>query len=216
MYLEEFKASLSGQEIGLFESFRTPADIQAFLDGIPYSTSNENRSPVQVLHDRVAHCLDGALFAAAALRWMGFDPILIDMFPEPGQDDDHVLAIFRRGGYLGAVAKSNFAGLRFREAIYRTPRELVLTYFDAFFNLYGQKTLRFYTRPYNLQKLDPSGWMWSIAGADRVEKTLYGLKRIPIFPSELAAFFTPVDQLSFRAGMLGTDPDGLYKPKKQP
>ena len=139
-------------------------------------------------------------------------PQIIDLFPEPGTDDDHVLAIFRRGSCLGAIAKSNYAGLRFREAIYRSFRELVLSYFESFYNIYGQKTLRSFTPPLDLRRYDAQGWMWQDETADRIEKRLYGLPRKNLFPPEIAQYFAPVDQRSFEAGRLGTDPDGLYKP----
>lgn len=140
--------SLSLENKTIFESLRTPFQIQAFLDSIPYSPEDANRCPRRVLEDRQAHCLDGGLFAAAALRRLGFKPVIIDMLPTPGRDDDHVLAIFKQNGVLGAIAKSNYVGLRYREPVYRSTRELVMSYFEAFFNSLGEKTLRAYTVPF--------------------------------------------------------------------
>jgi hypothetical protein len=167
-----------------------------------------------VLRDRQAHCLDGALFAAAALYRLGHAPVLVDMLPEPGTDDDHVLAIVKQKGCFGAVAKSNFAGLRYREPVFGTLRELVMSYFEFFFNVDGKKTLRSYTVPLRLGAFDHSNWMWSDEGADAVEKRLLRLRKIPLLDEEMAAFLSPVDPLTYKAGMLGVNEAGLYRPKR--
>ena len=148
-----------------------------------------------------------------ALRRLGYPPLIVDLLPEPGTDDDHVLAIFKKDGYLGAVAKSNFVGLRYREPIYRSLRELVLSYFEVYFNVHGQKTLRAYSMPLNLAAFDRLGWMWDDAGADAVERRLPRLRHISLITPEMAAGLSPVDKLSYAAGMLGSNPAGLYKPK---
>jgi len=204
---------LDDRQRAVFAGLNSPAAVQAYLDTCAYSPEYDNRCPVSVLRDNQAHCLDGALFAAAALRRLGFPPLLVDMLPEPGTDDDHVLAIFRQNGLYGAVAKSNFAGLRFREPVFRSLRELVMSYFEWFFNLHGQKTLRSYTRPLDLSHYDHVEWMWSDRGADVIEKRLIQLKRIPLFPPETAASLNPVDPLTTEAGMLGVNEAGLFRPK---
>jgi hypothetical protein len=199
----------------LFESLNKPADIQAFLDSTLYpSDTRANRSPLTVLRERTAHCLDGALFAAAALRKLGHPPRVIELFPEPGTDDDHVLALFTYRASYGAVAKSNFTGLRYREPVYRSLRELVMSYFEDFFNVDGMRTLRFYTRPLDLRAYDAAGWMWADEGADALEKRLFRQVRIPLIAPETAAGLTPLDPLSYRAGTLATNPAGLFKPEK--
>jgi hypothetical protein len=165
------------------------------------------------MRDQQAHCLDGALFAAAALRRLGYPPILVDLLPEPGTDDDHVLAIYKVNGYFGALAKSNYSGLRYREAVYRPLRELVLSYFEDYFNINGQKTLRAYTVPLRLSRMDGANWMWSDGGADAVEARLGKLRRIPLITPQMAAGLSAIDPLSFQAGMLGVNEAGLYKPQ---
>lgn len=204
---------LNEEGLQLLHSLDHPNKIQAFLDSIPYSAEDRNRCPLNVLDDRQAHCLDGALFAAAALRRLGDPPLLVDMYPDPGMDDDHVLAIFRRHGRLGAIAKSNFVGLRYREPVYRSLRELVMSYFDDFFNINGVKTLRYYTRPLKLSAFDRLDWLVSDVGADAIERRLLQLRRIPLMSPEAAANLAPVDALSYKAGMLNVDYAGLYKPK---
>lgn len=152
---------LSRAEHRLLRSLRTPGGVQRFLDHeIAYNKEPNGhtcRSPRRVLRDRVAHCMEGALFGAAALRVLGHPPLLLDL--EAVRDDDHVLAIYRVRGHWGAIAKSNYASLRFREPVYRTIRELVMSYFEHYHNLQGEKTLRAYSRPVRLARFDRMNWM---------------------------------------------------------
>jgi hypothetical protein len=208
--LEDF---LDEKQCALLASLSSPAKIQAFLDATPYNTSAENRCPLRVIHDRQAHCLDGGLFAAAVLRRLGYPPLIIDLLPEPGMDDDHILAVYNYCGCYGAVAKSNFSGLRFREPVFRSLRELVMSYFEDFFNVDGLKTLRGYTRPVHLASFDRLDWEVSDNGANAIEKYLYKLHPTPVLSPGLANELSVTDQLSYQAGMLGTNLAGLYKPK---
>ena len=206
-----FKVRLTSEQRGAWQSLTSPANIQAFLDSIPYSSEDANRSPLRVLQERQAHCLDGGLFAAAALRQLGHPPLIVDLLPEPGTDDDHVLAIFRRNGCFGAVAKSNYAGLRYREPIYRSLRDLVMSYFEVYFNVRREKTLRSYTVPLDLATYDAMDWLTNDAAADAIEKRLPQLRRTPLLTPAMIAELSPVDQRSYEAGMFGTNLDGLYK-----
>ena len=181
-----FEDFLTPDQLVLWSSLTTPYRIQIFLDSIPYSPEERDRSPLAVLQDRQAHCLDGGLFAAAALRRIGYPPVIIDMLPEPGADDDHVLAIFRRNGSFGAIAKSNFSGLRYREPVYRTPRELVISYFDSFFNADGQRTLRAYTIPLHLASFDDLHWMWDEDGVSVIAQRLPQLRRFSLLTDAMA------------------------------
>lgn len=212
--LQRLENNLSNVEKDFFDSLRTPAQIQAFLDQTSYPSGNENRSPLEVYRQRTAHCLDGGLFAVTALRRIGFPPLIIDLQPDPGMDDDHVLALYKLDGCWGAVAKSNYSGLRFREPVYRSLRELVISYFEDFFNVNGLRTLRYYTRPVNLERFDARGWMTSSAGVDWVEGYLKTLKLIPLITPAQATRLNPIDQRSFEAGSLGINLDGAYQPKK--
>lgn len=211
--IEPFLEKMNEAERHTFTGMRTPPEIQAFLDSIPYSAEERNRCPLNVLRDCQAHCLDGGLMAAAALRQIGYPPLVVDLLPEPGQDDDHVLAIFRRHGRFGALAKSNFAGLRYRSPVYRTVRELVMSYFDVFFNIDGLRSLRGYTITLDLTKLDHLDWMGSDAGADAVEERFHNLRRYPVITAQMAEELVPLDRRSYEAGMMGVDHQGLYKPK---
>jgi hypothetical protein len=204
---------LSPEHEATLAALTSPERIQAYLDTLQYPSGPENRSPERVMAERQAHCLDGALFAAFALRRLGHPPVIVDLLPDPGTDDDHVLAIYRCGEGFGALAKSNFTGLRLREPVYRSLRELVMSYFDFYFNVDGIKTLRFYTPQVHLERLDHLGWRTSDAGVDAIEKHLYTLSKIPLLTPEMIAALNPADPLTYRAGTMVVNPAGLYKPQ---
>src|SRR5437667_4053451 len=146
-------------ELRTLRALKTPAGIQKFLDELPYNLSFTARSPKKVLDDRTASCLEGGIFGAAALRVIGFPPLIFDL--EAEQDTDHVVAIFKVRRHWGAVAKSNYAGCRYREPVYRSLRELAMSYFNIYFNLARQRSLRTYSRPVNLKRFDRLNWMTS-------------------------------------------------------
>src|SRR5256714_12704281 len=156
-------AALTPGELAVFRRrLNTPQKIQQFLDAIPYNleTGGETfRSPRRVLADRTANCIEGAVLAAAALRVQGQVPLIMDLTAT--RDEDHVIAVFRRRGLWGAIAASKFTGLRYREPVYRTVRELAMSYFEQYFNLAGERTLRGYGRPVNLARFDRLRWMTS-------------------------------------------------------
>lgn len=208
-----FEGLLNDEQRRIWSTLNHPYDIQAFLDSIPYSAEEKNRTPLQVIQDRLANCLDGGLFAAAALKQLGYPPVLVDLLPEPGLDDDHVLAIFRRNGRYGCLAKSNFVGLRSREPVYHSLRELIMSYFEMFFNVNGKKTLRAYTSPLRLSRYDSAGWMWNEQILEIIEERLTKLHQFPIITQVMAAELWDMDPLTYRAGLLVANPAGLYKPK---
>ncbi len=175
--------------------------IQQFIDAIPYQYANTARSPQRVLRERKGHCLEGALLAAAALRVNGHPPLLLDLAAV--QDDDHVVALYRERGLWGGIAKSNFAGLRFRAPIYRTLRELALSYFDHYYNLRGERTLRSWAGPVNLARLDRQHWMTSEKNVWCVPELLIAAKHHPLFPARMARALPRLDRRSFEAGMHG-------------
>src|SRR5258705_3118209 len=123
------------RELRGLRALRTPAGIQRALDAMPYPLATPAWSPRRVWREGTAHCLEGAVFAAAALRVLGFPPLLLDL--EAVQDSHHLLAVYRVRGHSGAIAKSNFCRLPFREPPYRTPPELAMSYFDDYMNIPG-------------------------------------------------------------------------------
>ena len=212
MTLAAFEAQLTPAERALADSLDTPARIQAFLDAVAYEPEYTYRCPLRVLRERRGHCYDGALLAAAMLRRLGYPPLIVDLLPEPGTDDDHVLAVFKRNGHFGAVGQSNFVGLRYREPVYRSLRELVMSYFEEYFNLAGQRTLRRYSPPLNLITMDRFNWMVDDAGSDAIEARLARLRHYPLLSAPSAAELTLLDPRSLAAGTLGSNPEGLFKP----
>jgi hypothetical protein len=196
--------AFSAAERAVFRRLRTPEKIQSFLDGLAYNKEPGGatcRSPRRVLRDRTAHCMEGALFGAAALRQLGHPPLLLDL--EAVRDDDHVLAIFRVRGHWGAVAKSNYSGLRYREPVYRTLRELVMSYLEHYYNLKREKTLRGYSRPVNLTRFDSIGWMTAEEDVWAVPEYLCTIAHTPIFSKGLVPRQRRVDDRLFVAGLVG-------------
>jgi hypothetical protein len=206
-----FEQALTPAERREVESLATPIEVQSFLDGISYRAESVYCSPLRVLRERRAHCFDGALFAATALRRLGHRPLVLEMIPND-RDDGHMLALYQSDGYWGAVAKSNFAGLRFREPVYRTLRELVMSYFEQYYNVEREKTLRAYSLPLNLEIFDALDWMTRDEPlqivADRLERT----RKIPLLTSKLIARLSLVDERQYEAGLLGANDAGLYRP----
>jgi hypothetical protein len=199
------------REVAVLDRLSDPVRIQAFLDRIPYSADPVYRCPRSVLRDRKAHCFDGALFAAAALRRLGHPPLLVDM--RAVRDDDHIIALFTRHGRIGAVAKSNFVGLRYREPLFRSVRELMLSYFEDFYNVEREKTLRQYSVPLDLSRFDALDWETSNEGLDVIAAKLDTIRHFPLLTTTQAASLAPVDRRLFDAGLSGADWHGLYKPR---
>jgi hypothetical protein len=199
-------------DLSLPSGLDSPVAIQAFLDGIAYSADPIYRCPRTVLRDGKGHCFDGAVLGAAALRRLGFPPLIVEMLPWIGHDDDHILAVFKTEGRWGAVAKSNFVGLRFRDPVYASLRELVMSYFESFFNLAREKTLRGYTVPLSLARFDRLRWTTRDKTMDDIADGLDQIRKVEILTPTMVERLTLLDQRSFEAGLLGSLPEGLRKP----
>ena len=198
----------SARDIAVFRRLRTPAGIQRFLDcELGYNQEPHGStcySPRSVLRRGVAHCMEGALFGAAALRMMGYPPLLLDL--EAVRDDDHVLAIFRQRGHWGALAKSNYAGLRFREPVYRNLRELVISYFEHYYNLSGEKTLRSYSRPVNLDRFHGTAWMTAEDDLWPIAHYLCGIPHRRLLSRTMERRLNRMDERLMAAGRVGAVP----------
>jgi hypothetical protein len=191
----------SSKELRKLRSLKHPYGIQKFLDDLPYHLADTAWSPRVVLREHAAHCFEGAMFAAAALRANGFPPLVFDL--EGEADSDHVLAIYRIRGCWGAVAKSNFTGLRYREPVYRTLRELAMSYFDVYFNLRRERSLRSFSRPVNLQRFDPLQWMTTAKPLWFVAEYLCTIHHYKVLQPGMAQRLHRLDDRSFRAGCVG-------------
>ena len=208
--MNNLELQLTPPEKRFLDTLDSPARIQAFLNTIPYSEDDFYRCPLRLLRDRKGHCFDGALFAAMALRRIGYPPLILELIPN-GRDDDHLLALYKQHACWGAIAQSNFTGIRFREPVYRNLRELVMSYFENFFNSAGEKTLLGYRRPINLKFFDPLDWMTSDTGLETLSNAMDRYKVRPVINEDMAAGLSPVDERSLHAGLMGANPDGLFK-----
>lgn len=200
----------TSDEISFLKTLSDPDKVQGFLDSIDYNPGYECRSPRWVIRKRSAHCFEGALFAVAALQFIGYRPLLIDM--KAFNDDDHVIAVFKEKGYWGAVAKSNFTTLRFREPVYRSLRELIMSYFDFFFNTAGDKSLRSYSLPLDLTKYNDRHWATTDEDLEYIGNKLEDLHHFQILDKVMIANLKRVSDTMLRAGLLGSNPEGLFKP----
>jgi hypothetical protein len=194
-------ADFTRSELRTLRGLKTPTGIQRFLDELPYNLSYTARSPQRVLRDRTASCLEGGIFAAAALRALGFPPLIFDL--EADQDTDHVVAIFKMREHWGAVAKSNFTGCRYREPVYRSLRELAMSYFNIYFNLRGERTLRRYSRPVNLSRFDRLHWMTTEEPIWFIAEHLCEIPHIRLLTPPMEKRLTRVDPRTFKGEMVG-------------
>jgi len=188
-------------ELRKLRSFKDPYGIQRFLDDTPYHLADTAWSPRRVLREQTSHCLEGAIFAAAALRALGFPPLIIDF--EAENDTDHVLAVFRFKGHWGAVAKSNYTGCRYREPVYRSLRELAMSYFNIYFNMRGERTLRNFSLPVNLARFDHLEWMTTEDPIWFIPNYLCDIHHYKLLRPGMIKRLHRVDQRLFRAETLG-------------
>ena len=205
-FLNEFLSHLPGNLRNQFLNLKTPFAIQQYLDSMPYIGEERDRSPLNVILDHQCHCLDGGFLAALALWRIGFKPLLIDIVPDPGKDDDHVLALYQYEGRWGALAKSNYVNLGFREAVYMNLRELVMSYFEHYVSIHQEKVLRGYTRPLDASRYVHLNWGWDEGGANTLyHKHFYGRKAIPLISRSLVRRLNLVTDRAYQAEILHTN-----------
>ena len=194
------QSAFSPSELRKLRSLKTPYGIQRLLDDMPYHLEDTAWSPRLVLAANTSHCYEGALFAAAALRANGYPPLLLDI--EAEHDTDHVIAIYRVDGCWGAVAKSNYTGCRYREPVYRSLRELAMSYFNLYFNLRGERTMRTFSRPVHMKRFDHLQWMTTDKPVWFVAEYLLTIFHYRLLTPEQAKRLHRVDRRLFRAECL--------------
>lgn len=199
--MNSLNGNFSFAELRKLRSLKSPYAIQRFLDDMPYHLANTAWSPRRVLREQTAHCFEGAILAAAALRANGYPPLIFDL--EAEHDTDHVVAIYRVDGHWGAIAKSNYTGCRYREPVYRSLRELAISYFEGYFNLRRERSLRTFSRPVNLRRFDDQHWMTTDKPIWFIANYLFGIRHYPLISRAQAARLHRLDDRSFRAGCLG-------------
>ncbi len=201
------------EEIAFFKKYKKPNDIQLYLNTVDYNPEYITNSPRNIIKTNRANCFEGALFAAAALRVMGYKPLIVDLMAD--DDDDHVVALFKENGFYGAVAKSNTTTLRFREPVYKTLRELVMSYYEFYFNIYGYKSLRSYSNPVDLSKFDKHNWMTSEGDLEFIGDYLFKIFHHQIVPKEQLKKLSIADASLINLCFTGSIDEGLFKPKKK-
>ncbi len=197
---------LTKEELAVLKKLSTPQKIQDFLDALPQNFEEDGetyRSPRRVLRDQKAHCIEGALLAAVALWLQGERPLLLDLKTVDIKiDSDHVVALYKKNGYWGAISKTNHAVLRYRDPIYKTVRELALSYFHEYFLVSdGQKTLRSYSRPVSLKRF---GTKWITAEDDlwHLAEALDTVTHFPLIPKGHEQHLRPASAIERKAGSM--------------
>lgn len=193
----------------MIRRFRKPEEIQQFLNTLRYREYTGAMSPLVVERTGKANCFDGAVYAAAALETLGYPPLIVDM--EAKNDDDHVIAVYHAGGW-GAVAKSNTTLLRSRDPVYRSLRELAMSYFDGYFNVRGYKSLRNYSAPVNLHRFDAISWRTTEKMLDEIESFLPRARHYPLITRQMEKRLAKAAPSLMRACFLGANRKGLYQP----
>lgn len=207
------QAEWTTSELALFRKLSSPIAIQHYLNRLAYDPEYGARSPRWIVRERKAHCFEGAIFAAAALRRLGHRPRLVDI--ECWNDDDHVIAVFQESGYWGSIAKSNYTVIRFREPVYRSLRELVMSYFDVSFNSLRQKTMRSYSLPLDLAQFDKLRWMTTDEDLEYIGDKLNMIRHFSVLTRRMIRRLSLADEDLVKGGLLGANPKGLYKPKRK-
>lgn len=198
--------SLNSAELKLYNKLSTPAKIQDFLETIPYNFERRGQtcySPRQVLKENRAHCMEGALLAAAILRFHGYRPLILELKADK-KDLDHVIAPFKIHGHWGAISKTNHAALRYREPVYKSIHELVMSYFHEYFLDSGKKTLRSYSEPVDLSRFDKKNWMTSDQELWYIDKYLDKVPHKRILSLDQRKSLRPADPVEIKAGKITT------------
>jgi len=205
--------NFSRDEIKFLKRLKSPSDIQQFLNESKYNPDYVTCSPRKIIQSQTANCFEGALFASAALRVFGHKPVIVDLIAE--NDDDHVIALFKQNNRYGAVAKSNTTTLRFREPVYKSLRELIMSYFDFYFNTLGEKSLRSYSVPVNLERFDKYNWMTTENDLEFIGNYLFTIKHYSLLNKKMIRDLEIADKEIVNLCFTGSVEEGLFKPIKK-
>lgn len=194
---------LTADERKILRALDRPWKIQEFLNAIPINHEPEGDtclSPRRVLREKRAHCMEGAMLAALALRFHGERPLVVDMMGTP-EDSDHVIAVFKERGHWGAISKTNHSVLRYREPVYRTIRELMMSYFHEYSSqATGKKTLRSFSMPVDLSRFDTIGWMTREDDVWEVPEHLADVRHVPLLTRAQIMTLRKADPMELRVG----------------
>lgn len=199
------KNQYTKKEIQVFKKLDSPKKIQDFLNLLPINFEKNGEtcmSPRRVLAVKKAHCMEGAMFAAAALEFHGQKPLVMDLRSIKPGDDDHVVCVYKQFGCFGAISKTNHAVLRYREPIYKTVRELALSYFHEYFLDTGKKTLREYSEPFDLNYFNKLLWRTSEEDLFEIPHHLDSVKHFPFLNKLQIKNLRKADTIEIQAGKL--------------
>lgn len=199
--MDNSHGSFTPAELRKLRTLKDPHGIQRCLNDQPYHLADTAWSPRRVLSENTSHCFEGAVFAAAALRANGYPPLVIDL--EAEHDTDHVVAVYKNDGHWGSISKSNYSGLGFREPIFRSLRELVMSYFDAYFNMRRERSLRTFSNPVDLARFDRLSWMTTDQPVWFIAEYLLTIRHFPLLTRQMAKRLHRLDDRTFHAGCLG-------------
>ena len=207
MYKKRIDALLSESERAVYAALNTPYNIQVFINSLEMRTDvNEPivRSPREVLQKHKASCIEGALLACAILEYHGLQSYLLDLKVDPDNetDSDHVVAVFTHGKYFGAISKTSHAVLRYREPIYTSIRELVMSYFHEYFLDTGEKTLRSFSKEYPIFKKFGVDWITSEEDLYEIACALDAYPHRQILSKTMIRDLRPADSIEISAGKL--------------
>lgn len=176
------KKDFTKREWEIVQSHRTPERVQQFLRSIPYNRELDGETCYsfrRVLRENRAHCLEGALAAAVILEQHGYPPVVVSI--ESQDRLDHVLLLFKRNGRLGSVARSRDIGLHGRKPVFRTVRDLVMSYFETYVDSTGRITGYGAASLYELGSYD---WRFSTRNVRKVERYLQDIPHTALPSSE--------------------------------
>lgn len=223
-YQKKLRTVLSPAQRRVFEKLRTPQKIQDYLDSFPINVLGKGehsmRSPVEVMKIKKAHCMEGALLAAASLAYHGKEPLLLDL-RSVGHDLDHVVTLFKEDSLWGAISKTNHPVLRYRDPIYRSVRELAISYAHEYFlgkdygKRRGQKTMREYSKPFNLRRYAPAKWVTAKGNLDWLAEALDDSPHFPIAPPSAIKKLRKASDIEIRTtDVVGWNKDGTRNRKR--
>jgi hypothetical protein len=198
-------SSYSKLELSLFRKLSTPAKIQDYLNSIPFNFDKGSycMSPRDVIKNKKAHCAEGAIFAASVLEYHGHKPLILDLrSTEKPYDYDHVVAVYKKDNFWGAISKTNHGVLRYREPVYKTIRELVMSYFHEYFLDTGVKTLREYSVPFDLSKYKKLDWRTSLEDISEILEHLDNIKHNKILLKDQIKNLRKADKIEVEMGKL--------------
>lgn len=200
------RSLVTRHEFATLSALKSPIDVQGFVDSLRPNREEDGetlQSVRETLRSKTAHCIEAALVAAAALWTSGKPPLLVDL--RARNDDDHVIAVFRDGLYWGAISKSSHATLRYRDPVYRSIRELVMSYFHEYINSDGQKTLVAYSRPFDVSRFSPQDWLVGGRACWEIGAKLDDLPHVPLASARALARLRPLDPFSRQTLLLRED-----------